>query len=150
MHSNLYNTVHPSVRRLGSVKVYQYATICEDVILEHDVVVGSNVFIGAGSVIGSGTRIQHGAFIPKNTRIGTDVFIGPNVTITDDKYPRVRQKYDAQPAILLAGCSIGAGAVLLPGVVIGEGATVGAGAVVTGDVPPGCTVVGVPAKQHIR
>ena len=45
-----------------------------------------------------------------------------------------------------AGASIGSGALIMGGVTIGAGATVGAGAVVTYDVPPGVTVVGVPAR----
>jgi sugar O-acyltransferase (sialic acid O-acetyltransferase NeuD family) len=44
------------------------------------------------------------------------------------------------------GALVGTGACVLQYVKIGEGATVGAGAVVTKDVPPGVTVVGVPAK----
>jgi serine O-acetyltransferase len=42
--------------------------------------------------------------------------------------------------------AIGAHAVVLGPVRIGDGATVGAGAIVTRDVPPGTTVVGVPAR----
>ena len=45
---------------------------------------------------------------------------------------------------------IGPGACLLPGVVIGRAATVAAGAVVTKDVEPGATVVGVPAREAQR
>nr|WP_278786194.1 DapH/DapD/GlmU-related protein [Actinomyces urogenitalis] len=41
---------------------------------------------------------------------------------------------------------IGQHAVVLGGVTIGTGATIGAGAVVTHDVPPHTTVVGVPAR----
>ena len=45
---------------------------------------------------------------------------------------------------------IGSGACLLPGVVIGRAATVAAGAVVTKDVEPGATVLGVPARPAQR
>ena len=42
---------------------------------------------------------------------------------------------------------IGTGAIILPGVTIGSGAVVAAGAVVQRDVPPNCTVGGVPARE---
>ena len=41
---------------------------------------------------------------------------------------------------------VGAGAKIIGKVTIGDGARIGANAVVTKDVPPGCTAVGVPAK----
>ena len=44
------------------------------------------------------------------------------------------------------GAALGSGAVIVGGVRIGAGALVGAGAVVTGNVPPGQTVAGVPAR----
>ena len=49
---------------------------------------------------------------------------------------------------LSLGTAHNAGAVLLPGLRIGAGATVGSGAVVTADVEPGATVVGVPARPR--
>ena len=42
--------------------------------------------------------------------------------------------------------TIGAGARVLGGIVVGDGATIGANAVVITDVPPGITMVGIPAK----
>lgn len=45
------------------------------------------------------------------------------------------------------GTLVGTGARILQYLRIGEGATVGAGAVVTKDVAPGMTVVGVPARE---
>jgi serine acetyltransferase len=42
--------------------------------------------------------------------------------------------------------NVGAGAKILGGVSIGDGATIGANAVVVKDVPPGATVVGIPAR----
>lgn len=42
--------------------------------------------------------------------------------------------------------TIGAGARVLGDIVVGDGATIGANAVVIDDVPPGATMVGIPAK----
>ena len=42
--------------------------------------------------------------------------------------------------------TIGAGARVLGGIVVADGATIGANAVVIDDVPPGVTMVGIPAK----
>jgi len=49
-------------------------------------------------------------------------------------------------AVLEHRVKLGMNAVVLPKVTIGEGARIGAGAVVTKDVPPGETWVGVPAR----
>ena len=129
--------------------VWWYAQVGYGCRIAEEVVIGSNCYIGRESTIGARTRIQHGCFLPNRTEIGARVFIGPNVTMTDDKLPRVGNKdYKAQPPIIEDDASIGAGAVILPGVRIGAGAMVGAGAVVTRDVPPGVTYVGMPAREH--
>lgn len=88
-------------------------------------------------------------FIPSNAKIGSDVFVGPNVTMTDDRYPRTLKEgetYKAEPPVIEDGASIGAGAILLPGVRIGKNARVAAGAIVTRDVMDGGAVIGAPAK----
>jgi len=127
--------------------IWQYATICEDTHLGEGVVVGSCAWIGRGVTIGDFTRIQHGAFIPNHTVIGKSVFIGPNVTLTDDKHPKAGHLYHPRPPVLEDDCALGAGCVILPGVRIGRGATIGAGAVVSRDVPPFSTYIGVPARH---
>lgn len=130
-----------------SVLVYQFATVCADVKIEENCVVGSNVFIGQFTRIGKGTRIQHGVFLPKGCVIGENVFIGPNVTVTDDKYPMVNNSnYKAEPPVFCSNSMIGAGAIILPGVVIGNYARVAAGAVVNRNVPDGCVAVGNPCS----
>jgi len=127
--------------------IWSGAVVEKGVVTGPGCVIGSNAYVGEGSVLGEAVRIQHGAFITRNTKIGDYVFIGPNVTLTDDKYPRVNNpEYKAEPPVLEHHCSIGAGAVILPGIRIGHHGRVGAGAVVTHNVDPWVLVVGVPAK----
>ena len=77
--------------------------------------------------------------------IEDDVFIGPHVTFTNDKYPRVGAKWKLLKTVIRKGASIGAGSVILP-VTIGENSLIGAGSVVTKDVPDNVLVRGNPAK----
>lgn len=109
--------------------------ICAQVLIENDVVVGDNVTIKSGVQLWDGTRIED------------NVFIGPNVTFTNDLFPRSKI-YPEQflQTTIKAGASIGANATILPGLTIGENAMVGAGSVVTKNVPPGVVVVGNPAR----
>jgi UDP-2-acetamido-3-amino-2,3-dideoxy-glucuronate N-acetyltransferase len=79
-------------------------------------------------------------------RIEENVFIGPNVTFTNDSFPRSKEPYKLLKTIVKAGATIGANSTLLPGITIGEKAMVGAGAVVMKDVPAGAVVIGNPAK----
>jgi acetyltransferase-like isoleucine patch superfamily enzyme len=69
--------------------------------------------------------------------IGEGVHVMPGATIAGE-------------AVIGDRASIGSNATVLPRVRIGEDATVGAGAVVTRDVPPCTTVVGVPARSTLR
>ena len=53
--------------------------------------------------------------------------------------------------VIGTGVLIGTGAQVLQYLHVGAGAIVGAGAVVTHDIPPGSTVVGIPARpERIR
>jgi UDP-2-acetamido-3-amino-2,3-dideoxy-glucuronate N-acetyltransferase len=109
--------------------------ICDGVFVENDVVVGERVTVKCGVQLWDGTRV------------GNDVFIGPNATLTNDKFPRSKIYPDQFPQIVLEdNCSIGANATILPGIRIGKFAMVGAGAVVTRDVPPNTVVAGNPAR----
>lgn len=134
-----------------SCNVWQFASVLSGTILGDGVSIGANAEIGRYCVIGDGTRIGHGVFLPPRTVVEDNVFIGPNVTCTDDRYPKANHSdYEALPPWICSGASIGAGAVLLPGVTIGTNAMVGAGAVVTKDVPPNALVMGCPAIERVR
>ena len=104
------------------------------------------VYIEEGVEIGDECKIRPFVFIPTGVKIGNRVFIGPNVTFTNDKYPKVKGEWELKETIVENDVSIGAGAVILPGVRIGKGAMIGAGAVITKDVPEGSVVVGNPAR----
>jgi acetyltransferase-like isoleucine patch superfamily enzyme len=99
-------------------------------------------------VIGKRCTIKPGVYVWNGVTIGDDVFVGPNVTFTNDRRPRVGRACPVETTRVESGASIGAGAVILSGVVIGAGAMVGAGAVVTYSVPSGVTVVGNPAEAR--
>lgn len=140
--------VHDTAKVAESTPVWQFASVGEGTVIGPGGVVGSCAYIGKNCVIGSNVRIQHGAFLPNGSVVEDNVFIGPNVTCTDDKYPRAgNHGYTAEPPHICRGASIGAGAVLLPGVVIGGHAMVAAGAVVTHDVEFGERVRGIPARK---
>lgn len=127
--------------------VWAFANIEDDVSVGDDCAIGSHTYVGRGAKLGHGVRVQSFVSICRNAVIEDGVFISPHVCITDDRYPRAgNHGYAAAPPVLKRGCSIGASALIMPGVVIGEGAMVGAGAVVTKDVPPNVTVLGVPAR----
>lgn len=109
--------------------------ICSHCFVENDVVIGNRVTVKCGVQLWDGIRIED------------DAFIGPNVTFTNDRFPRSRQYPERfAQTVVKRGASIGGGATLLPGITIGQDAMVGAGSVVTSDVPPGAVVVGNPAR----
>lgn len=109
--------------------------ICEQVFIEGDVVVGDRVTVKCGVQLWDGLRVED------------DVFIGPNVTFTNDLFPRSKRYPESfLRTHIKAGASIGGGAVILPGLTIGEKAMVGAGSVVTKSVAAGAVVVGNPAR----
>jgi UDP-2-acetamido-3-amino-2,3-dideoxy-glucuronate N-acetyltransferase len=128
-------------------RIWQNVVILPDAKIGSDVNICSHCLIENDVIIGDRVTIKSGVYLWDGTRIGDDVFVGPNVTFTNDKFPRSK----VYPEKFLEtrienGASIGGGAVLLPGITIGIGAMVGAGAVVTRSVPPYAIVTGSPAR----
>ncbi len=123
--------------------------IREKTIIGDRVVVGTNGVIEGQCRIGSFVKIESNCFVPTHTKIGDGVFLGPNVVLTNDRYPlRRRSEYKPAGPIVEDDVTIGAGAVICPGVTIGCRSFIAAGAVVTSDVPAGSLVVGVPARSR--
>ena len=119
---------------LAGAQIGEDCNICSHCFIESDVAIGDRVTVKCGVQLWDGLRVED------------DVFIGPNVTFTNDKFPRSRNRPNRfLETLLRRGASIGANATILPGIVIGENAMVAAGSVVTRDVPDSAIVMGVPA-----
>lgn len=94
--------------------------------------------------IGPGLVLPHpGGIVIGSARIGRNVVIYQNVTLGARVFDGA---YDLSTRPTLEDdVIIGAGAVVLGPVTVGAGATVAANSLVTRDVPPGATALGVPA-----
>jgi serine O-acetyltransferase len=100
------------------------------------------VSIHPSASIGTSVFLDHatGIIVGSSVSIGDEVTIYQNVTIG-------RKEADPGRAPRIGrGVLLSAGATILGDVHIGDFARIGAGSVVTGDVPGGCTAVGVPAR----
>jgi acetyltransferase-like isoleucine patch superfamily enzyme len=145
--------VHPtaiveSSTIIGSrTTIWHHCHIREKSILGDDVSLGKGVFIDQFVEVGKGCRIQNGVSVYRGVLIKDWVFVGPNVTFTNDRHPRAGAKsWELSETILMPGCSIGAGSIILSGLTIGTFALVGAASVVTNDVPPFHLAYGLPTK----
>lgn len=135
----------------AGTRVWQFVVVMPGAVIGRDGNICSHCLIENDVVIGDRVTIKSGVQLWDGLRVADDVFIGPNVTFTNDKYPKSRNvDFKLIGTHVGPGASIGGGAVLLPGVHIGAGAIVGAGAVVTKDVAAGVTVVGNPAREINR
>lgn len=147
-------TIHP----LAHVEASE---VCEGAVVRQFASVTGGAVIGPyasvspfamlhGPVIGAYSRVSGGVMMGPGFLIGMGCFIGPNVTLCNDAWPRAfKAGYDPElfdgtrwAVIVEDGASIGAGAVILPGVRIGKDAMVGAGAVVRHDLPAGHVIAG--------
>lgn len=116
-------------------KIGDNCNICANVLIENDVTVGNNVTVKSGVQLWDGVTVED------------NVFIGPNVTFTNDLFPRSKvHPKEYLKTIIKKGASIGANSTIVCGHTIGENAMIGAGSVVTKDVPAGELWYGNPAR----
>lgn len=103
----------------------------------------TGIEIHPGATIGKGLFIDHGSgvIIGETTIIGDNVTLYQGVTLggtgkeTGKRHPTLRDNV-----------MVSAGAKVIGSFIIGENSKIGAGSVVLKEVPPNCTVVGVPGR----
>jgi serine O-acetyltransferase len=107
------------ISEVFAVDIHPGARLGKGLLFDH----ATSIVIGETCVIEDDFSMLH------------EVTLGGTGKAGGDRHPKIRR-----------GVMIGAGAKVLGNVVIGEGDKIGAGSVVLTDVPPHCTVVGVPAR----
>lgn len=104
----------------------------------------TGIEIHPGAKIAKGLVIDHGMGVV----IGETAEIGENVTLYHGvTLGGVSWQPGKRHPTLAKGVVVGAGAKILGPIYVGENAKIGSNAVVTKDVAPGTTVVGVPAQR---
>jgi len=124
-----------------------------NVNIREENIIGNNVSIGTKTVIEFKTKIEDNVrlhsqvFIPEYCTIKKGCWIGPNVVLTNARYPNsLKSKEFLEGIIIGEKAIIGANTTILPGLKIGKNALVGAGSLVNKDIPDGKVAVGNPIK----
>jgi serine O-acetyltransferase len=107
------------ISEVTGVDIHPAATLGQGILLDH----GTGLVVGETAVIGNNVSILHG------------VTLGGSGKDRGDRHPKIGD-----------GVMLGAGSAVLGNIRVGNCAKIGAGSVVLDDVPPHCTVVGVPAR----
>ena len=103
------------------------ARIGEGVVVYYSGIACTGSSIGNHAIINSGAIVSHDTHVGDYSTLNPGVNLAGNVTVGE-------------------GCSLGIGCNVIQGIRIGPWTTIGAGAVVTQDLPPNVTAVGVPAR----
>lgn len=103
----------------------------------------TGIEIHPGATIGKGLFIDHGMGVV----IGETTIIGDNVTLYQGvTLGGTGKESGKRHPTLKDNVMVSAGAKLLGSFTVGENSKIGAGSVVLSEVPPNCTVVGVPGR----
>lgn len=133
---------HRLTHRLHKAGLVWLARRISQVVRHH-----TGIEIHPGATIGEGFFIDHGmgVVIGETTVIGNDVTMYQGVTLGG-----TGKEHGKRHPTIGDNVVIGVGATVLGNITVGDHSKIGAGAVVIQDVPPNCTVVGVPGRVVVR
>ena len=124
-----------------------------NVNIREENIIGNNVSIGTKTVVEFKTNIEDNVrlhsqvFIPEYCILKQGCWIGPNVVLTNAKYPKSLKSKEYLEGITIGEeAIIGANTTILPGIKIGKRCLIGAGSLVNKDIPDGKVAVGNPIK----
>ncbi len=150
-----------------SVAIGKDTVIFPCTVIENDVVIAGRCKIGPFARLRPGTKLSEGVEVGnyaelcrtevgKNTKIKHQSYLGDTVVGSGVNIGAgvITANYDGKNkhrTVIEDAAFIGVGVMLVAPVKIGKGAVVGAGSVVTKnkDVPPGVTVIGIPARPLV-
>jgi acetyltransferase-like isoleucine patch superfamily enzyme len=128
--------------------IWQYCVVLKNAMIGSNCNINAGVLIENDVIIGDNVTVKSGVQIWDGITIEDNVFIGPNVTFTNDFFPRSKNtSFQCIKTIVKKGASIGANSTILAGITIGEYAMIGAGSVITKEVGSQELWYGSPAKH---
>ncbi len=132
----------------NNTDIWQFCVVLPDAVIGSNCNINCNVFIENDVVIGDNVTVKTGVQVWNGVTLEDDVFVGPNVTFTNDLFPRSKRKLlPLLRTVIKEGASIGGNATILAGITVGKFAMVGAGAVVTKNIADFELWIGNPAKH---
>lgn len=126
--------------------IWQFCVVLPRAVIGENCNINCHTFIENEVEIGNNSTIKSGVYLWDGIKIGNSVFIGPNVTFTNDKYPKSKKRPSSfQETIIEDFVSIGAGSIIMGGITLKKGCMIGAGSLVTKSVGENELWMGSPA-----
>ncbi len=134
--------------RIGDgTNIWAFAHVLPGAIIGNNCNICDGVFIENDAIIGNDCTIQCGVQLGESVHLEDRVVVGPNVTFTNDLYPRSRiEPSTLSKTVIRSGVSIGANATILKGIELEENCMISAGALVNVSIPPNAVVEGNPCR----